>query len=382
MFREMDLHLQTPTTSSSSEGKVTGSAPSLYFPTLDGLRFCAFLLVFIHHLPRSSMPILGFLHDQGWVGVHIFLALSAYLLTAILGLEYATKGSISLFRFYVRRALRIWPLYYAFCLIAFVTSIFIIESPWSVKHIARFSGLLTFTDNILCGINGYNFLPFSPHLWTISLEEQFYLVLPFLLRGWLRDRRALVTGLLLVWVGFLAVRLLCVVFHAPHPLLWTSVFSADSLLIGTALGAINWRPTWTTPTRILFIIGGLMGIFSGGFTPSLDLVGMHQVFIYSSVGIGTALILLAALHEPLLAFLGAKPLRYLGKISYGLYVFHFFGIFIGRKLLSRAGTDNWWLLAFASLVATVGLSVLSYEIFEKKFLQLKRRFETFHTRPV
>lgn len=125
-----------------------------------------------------------------------------------------------------------------------------------------------------------------------------------------------------------------------------------------------------------------MGIFSGGFTPSLDLVGMHQVFIYSSVGIGTALILLAALHEPLLAFLGAKPLRYLGKISYGLYVFHFFGIFIGRKLLSRAGTDNWWLLAFASLVATVGLSVLSYEIFEKKFLQLKRRFETFHTRPV
>ncbi len=313
--------------------------------------------------------------------MHIFLALSAYLLTRILGLEYATKGSISLFRFYIRRALRIWPLYYAFCLTAFVTSIVIIESPWSAMHISRFLGLITFTDNISSGFNGYNSLPFSAHLWTISLEEQFYLVLPFLLRGWLRDRRTLVTGLLLVWAGFLAVRIVCVIYRAPHPLLWTSVFSADSLLIGTALGAINWRPTWTTPTRIFFMILGLMGIFSGGFFPALALEGVHQVFIYSTVGVGTALILLTAIHEPLLAFLGAYPLRYLGKISYGLYVFHFFGIFIGGKLLSQAGNENWWFQAFASLVVTVGLSVLSYELFEKKFLQFKRRFETFHTRP-
>ena len=69
--------------------------PALYFPALDGLRFFAFLLVFVHHLPRTSVPILALLHDQGWVGVHIFLLLSAYLLTTILRAERAANGKIS-----------------------------------------------------------------------------------------------------------------------------------------------------------------------------------------------------------------------------------------------------------------------------------------------
>jgi len=352
----------------------------MYFPTLDGLRFFAFLLVFIHHLPRSEVPILGFLHDQGWVGVHIFLALSAYLLTAILSLEYASSGNISVWKFYLRRGLRIWPLYYIFCIVAFVSVL--IWLPWDTKYLLRFGGLVVFSDNILSGLSGYNPLPFTPHLWTISLEEQFYLVLPFLLRSWLRDHRTLVTRLLVVWGVFLSVRLLCVLLRAPHPLIWTSVFSADSLLIGTALGAIRWRPTSTHFTRTLIIMGGMAGIFSGGLLPKLDEVGLHQVLIYSSVAIGAALLLVAALHEPLLTFLGSKPLRYLGKISYGLYVFHFFGISLGMKLQARAGTANWLFLAIASLVVTVLLSVFSYELLEKRFLQLKRRFETIHTRPV
>src|SRR5690348_17164601 len=83
---------------------------SLYFPTLDGLRFFAFALVLLNHLPAPKRVFLESLVHNGWVGVPIFLTLSAYLLTAILVTEYQQAGQVSVSRFYIRRLLRIWPL--------------------------------------------------------------------------------------------------------------------------------------------------------------------------------------------------------------------------------------------------------------------------------
>ena len=353
---------------------------AIYFPTLDGLRFFAFLLVFLHHLPRAELPVLGFLHDNGWVGVHIFLALSAYLLTAILRSEHARNRAISIGRFYARRCLRIWPLYFAFC--GVVTVFAVSRHSLSENSLFRLGTLVVFVDNVATGFKGYNPLPHTGHLWTISLEEQFYLVLPFLLRRWLGNTNVLMRGLLAIWFGFVAVRVLCVLNGATHPLIWTSVFSADSLLLGTAMGATGWRPRLAPVGRTAIVVGGIIGIFSGGFLPRIEQVGFHQVIVYSTVGLGAGLLALAALTEPLLAFLGVPALRYLGKISYGLYVFHIAGLSIGTRLIARVAPGQWWLVATASFVVTLVLSIVSYELFEKKFLLLKRRFETIHTRPV
>jgi len=215
-------------------------ANKLYFPTLDGLRFFAFLLVFIHHLPATTNTMVGMLHRHGWVGVHIFLFLSAYLLTAILKAEQYANGSISIRNFYVRRALRIWPLYLAFCLAAFAWSNFR-NASLSIEWF-RFAGLMGFFDNIIAGFRGYNPIPYTAHLWTISVEEQFYLFLPLLLAGLMASSVRLLRVLFVCWIVFLGIRLTAVLLEAPHPMIWTSVFSADSLLLGTALGAIRPIP--------------------------------------------------------------------------------------------------------------------------------------------
>ena len=128
---------------------MSSSAKSLYFPALDGVRFFAFLLVFVHHLPRLVSGPLAFVHDHGWVGVHVFLFLSAYLLTAILKAEHGAEGPIFIGRFLVRRALRIWPLYFVFCAFA-IGSIFIRHTYQHVE-LPHILGLATFTENWVSG---------------------------------------------------------------------------------------------------------------------------------------------------------------------------------------------------------------------------------------
>ena len=352
--------------------------PALYFPALDGLRFFAFLLVFVHHLPRTSVPILALLHDQGWVGVHIFLLLSAYLLTTILRAERAANGKISVVKFYIRRGLRIWPLYFAFCICALVLSIFRHSLPidWF-----RFGGLIFFVDNVVTGFLGWNAIAYTAHLWTISLEEQFYLVLPVFLAGLLGAEPKHIWRVLVgCWLGFLGIRAIAVLLNAPHPMIWTSVFSADSLLLGTLLGALRPIPPKTVAVRLALVVGGTVALFAGIFFPPIDKIGAQQVVIYSFVAVGAAALTTAALHEPLLDFLAVNPFRYLGKISYGLYVFHFVGIAIGASLQAWIGSTSWWVLAVLALIVTIGLSVLSYEFFERRFLVMKRRFETVQSR--
>lgn len=352
----------------------------LYFPALDGLRFFAFLLVFMHHLPPSTAPVLGLLHEQGWVGVHVFLFLSAYLLTAILKSEQNATCTISIRNFYLRRALRIWPLYFVFCLTVFVWSNFW-HSQLSIEWF-RFAGLAGFFDNIVAGFYGYNPIPYTAHLWTISLEEQFYLILPLLLVGLIAYSARLLRGLFVCWIIFVAARLAAVLLEAPHPMIWTSVFSADSLLLGTALGAIRPIPAKTLLVRLTIVSVGIISVFSGVFFPPIENIGIHQVLVYSLVAIGAAALTMAALYEPLLGFLKAPLLCYLGKISYGLYVFHLFGIAIANKITLSIGSTLWSIHALASLTITVLLATLSYELFERHFLRFKKNFEAVHSRPI
>ena len=364
----------------SPASNLNHAAQKLYFPALDGLRFFAFLLVFIHHLPPSTDPTLALLHSQGWVGVHLFLFLSAYLLTTILLSEQHASGTISIRKFYIRRSLRIWPLYFMFCVGAFVLSI--VHSPAIPIEWFRFGGLMVFIDNIYSGLRTYNPIPYTAHLWTISLEEQFYLILPLLLARTLAAPKLLLRGLFACWFFFLVIRIVAVLFEAPHPMIWTSVFSADSLLLGTALAVIRSSPASTVLVRLTLVIVGLVSLFSGAFLPPIYKVGVHQIIVYSLVAVGAAALTMAALHEPLLGFLKKGPFRYLGKISYGLYIFHLVGIAFGIQLATWIGSMSWWVVALTAFAATSILSVLSYELFERQFLKLKQRFETVHSRPL
>lgn len=351
-----------------------------YLPTLDGVRFFAFLLVFFHHLEPGPGALLQFVHRYGWVGVHIFLLLSAYLLARILVGESARWGKIRLGAFFLRRILRIWPLYFLACFAAFAWSLHV--SGWTPGNAVRLGTALAFVDNVIATVHGYSPLPYAAHLWTISLEEQFYVVLPFVLGFALRRRERLGGAMLGIWVGFLTARAACAWANAPGLLVWVSLFSADSLVLGTLLGATGWRPPSHGIVRGGIATLAVGGLAAAGLFPGVGSPGWHQVPLFSVVAVGAACLLLVALHEPSLAFLGREPLRYLGRISFGLYVFHIAGIYLGAWILERWHVTTWLAHAWLSLALTVAIAALSYELIEKRFLRLKRRFETFHARPV
>lgn len=358
------------------DANAAAGTPALYFPTLDGLRFVAFMLVFVHHLPRASHPALLFVKDYGYVGVCIFLTLSAYLLTVILEAEHRRTGTISVRNFLIRRGLRIWPLYVLF--VVAMTAYGFATLNWP-RLAVRCAGLLTFTDNVLSGFWGYCRIPCSAHLWTVSLEEQFYLALPFMLATWLRGRRSIVPCLAFLWLAFVAARAASVAARMPYTFIWTSVISGDTILVGVLLALVGWKPT-TTGARLSCLGGGLLGLASPAFLPPLQVVGPHQVVLYTTIAAGTGLLLLATLHVPWLAFLGARPLRYLGKISYGLYVFHLLGMKVSHATIERVIGHGWLAHAAGSLAVTMLLAALSYEWLEKPFLGLKARFEVVRTR--
>jgi peptidoglycan/LPS O-acetylase OafA/YrhL len=365
--------LITPATSCAQERR------QLYFPSLDGLRFCAFLLVFVHHLPASQVAFVRAVQQCGWAGVHLFLMLSAYLLTAILLEEHRLRGRISIGHFWIRRGLRIWPLYFAFCAIAAIYTA--MRSGWAVSDTVRLGGLVLFLDNILSGLKGYNPLRFSSHLWTISLEEQFYLVLPWLLAKWfLPSPQSAGFGLASIWLLFLILRTTIVACGGWHPLIWTSLASADSLLLGTYLG-MRTRTRHGLGWQVAAFLCGSALLCAGLVFPPIEQTGAHQIAIYSIVAAGAGLICLVTIEadwlQPLLA---AFPARYLGKISYGLYVYHLLAIALAERIVDKPAKT--WIGTFLlALFICIFLSIASYEVFEKRFLRLKSRFEAVATRP-
>ena len=97
---------------------------ALYYPELDSLRFFAFLLVLVHHAPYVKyIPLWKELSLYGWMGVDLFLALSAFLFARLLFVEHQEKGNINIGYFYLRRALRIWPLYFMFATVMLIVTI-------------------------------------------------------------------------------------------------------------------------------------------------------------------------------------------------------------------------------------------------------------------
>src|SRR5829696_7632206 len=163
-----------------------------YHPELDVLRFVAFLAVFMHHaLPRdaglyirhglspAATQWLLTAKEAGAFGLDLFFALSAYLITELLLREHETRGSFSVSAFYVRRALRIWPLYFTFlAFTVFVVPTFFPAESFGLIYIVSFS---LFVGNWVCATNGIPFSVAGP-LWSISVEEQFYIGWPLLLR--------------------------------------------------------------------------------------------------------------------------------------------------------------------------------------------------------
>jgi peptidoglycan/LPS O-acetylase OafA/YrhL len=364
---------------------------AFYRPELDALRLFAFLSVFAFH--RMDYTDL-YSHRAAWAfrlgtigafGVPVFFLLSAYLITELLLRERDRTGSVHVGAFYVRRILRIWPLYFAAFYGLAVLERFLpgvgARDPRAWLAFSLFSGnwYITFHD----WING----PVDP-LWSISVEEQFYILIPLIAA--LGGKR----GLKWAAAVFLGASYATVLWYGLHPVKgdnaeWTNSLPHFQFFCGGMLLALllHGREAPRLPAQALIAMAG-----AGATLWLMSMLVFHvQSWEPHATAMGAVLGWMAILGGCVMFFFAAlgwglvpRWIAYLGRISYGLYVFHclFLWLFLQKLawMAPRYGLGSWpgWLRSLGGVVlvlgCTVGTAALSFRFFERPFLRLKKRF--------
>lgn len=359
-----------------------------YLPELDGLRFLAFMLVFIHHHPFfSTIPYLSFLSNYGWIGVDLFFVLSAFLLTKLLLEEYQLVQSINIKNFYLRRIFRIWPVYFLFIAVVISPYLFLEGFEFTIEISNRLSSLLLFYDNIVTANSSYNPIIGTAHLWTIAYEEQFYICLPviiILLTKFSPKSQIFILTAILLLLNL--IRILFISADVSHPLIWVlPITHFDPIILGIILGFGGFNFLIEKLNSNIIGLAGVFCFIIVCLLPQMDHNSFLLILSYSLVGISTTLILISVLNnDNLKKIFSNNILVYLGKRSYGLYVYHLILIKAGESVLTKIfNIQNQSFLWFAfSLTCTIAVSILSYSIIEKPFLKIKKKFQIINSRPV
>ncbi len=360
-------------------------SPDLPFshPELDALRFFAFFLVFYRHMePISALPPMFV--NMGAFGVQIFFLLSAYLIISLLVRERQKTGTIAVRAFFVRRILRIWPLYFTALLAAYALGRLVDVYRITGNMIAAF---MLLGGNLYTARIGWLATPVSI-LWSISIEEQFYLLVPMFVK--LSGTRAIK---LLSWLSILTAYIaLAYLGHHnvnPHLGVFTNSF-VEFQFFGAggviALATSGRRLLLHPAVRIVMMGAGLGLLYAAGAVYGLqsDMIstGSGLVKGYGVLLAGCVLIFLSVLDS---CSRSVPVLSYLGKISYGLYVYHKWVLslaFSAAVATMTRGMIPPVLGDGIALLITIGTASLSYRFFERKALLLKSRFEVVPSRSV
>jgi len=371
----------------------TENKQRFYYPELDGLRFIAFLLVFIHNAPYiESSKGWALLHDYGWIGVDLFFCLSAFLITKLLDIEHEREGKINIASFYMRRILRIWPLYFFYIILIILFPVLLQRN--NNYEFMQIAGLATFTFNFVYAYLFPIVITLFIHLWTISFEEQFYLVIPWSIRGITRVVPKTRMGILtIIFLLASAIRAIFIYLQFKHPAIYILPFARfEALLGGMAIGLGLFDNLFhNIKSWILFLLG--VALNSAIFAlPKIYEINWYLMLSYLFVGAGMSLILFSVTRKEsslLRNLLSNPPTVYLGKISYGLYVFHLISIRLANqiydKILSTNHTglaDRTVLVFITGLMITIIISILSYNLIEKPFLRLKEKFSLVKSHPL
>lgn len=349
----------------------------VHFHTFDSLRFLSFLLVFLHHSPVPEDNVLHYFAKEGGIGVSFFFVLSGFLITYILIIEKINApGKIDLKKFFIRRILRIWPLYYAMVAFAFCTP-FILDffhiSYSSEGYEPNWFFTLTFLENYMQMWTG-TFPNVSPLnvIWSLCIEEHFYIF----------------------WgLAFYLIPLK----NIPKLLLGCIIFSFVMQAVYQQYGII----TLDVFTNIhYFAFGGIPAyifVFRKDIIKKLEDIPAVYKYMYA-LSVLAIIVLIANIHlisDPkvnsfllsilfsglILSTLGTKNvfkisdesiLAKLGMYTYGLYLLHPIFIMLFVKIGSRFEW-NWSVIVLFSFISSVIFSMLSYHLFEKQFLKLKSR---------
>jgi peptidoglycan/LPS O-acetylase OafA/YrhL len=326
-----------------------------YNPAIDGLRAIAILLVFFFHA--------GVLRG-GWIGVDIFFVLSGYLITSLLIAENEKAGRISLQKFYIRRVQRLLPAMFVLVGVSVAVALFF-------KRDVHNNLVDAATALLYCQNYRYAFAPAEGtligHLWSLSLEEQFYLIWPLLLIVLLKFSRRTTYCILIPVIGILTLWRIYLLHTSPLPF-YRNYFSfdtrADELLLGCLLALSKDQTAkltsfvrfWPLPVIFLGIFALKVGLF-GRLQPYADTVG----FLLLAMLAAAVIFVLTAERKTILAsLLALPPIVFLGRISYGFYLWHYMIL----REANSIGQPHKWVGAF---IMSLGAAFLSYYLIELPF---------------
>lgn len=383
----MSLSVEVPNKIASA--KVPGSR-RFYKPELDGLRFFAFLGVFVcHTLPFEAsfyhslhlpMPWLwGGIVKAGAAGVDLFFALSAFLITSLLLKEREETGDIALKFFYIRRILRIWPLYFLVIGVGIVLSHTMANQhlPW--YYVA---GYLLFIGNWVHAVFGRPESIAFP-LWTVSIEEQFYLIWPLLMKK--LERRGLIISAIVMFFLATVCRIgLVLAGVSGGYIYYGSTARCDAMALGILLALFaDQLPKLTRTARLLLVSGGVVGwiVSSAWLTDQPGPTTMREVAGRLIISLAAGAMLYGCLHSRSKLLTGSWIVS-LGKVSYGLYLLHLVGLLMAKSLLHPISGGAILRAKAIGFVITILLAFASYRWVESPFLRLKDRFARVLSRPV
>lgn len=369
---EVRVAADTRVETGSPQSRLARALSQRKIPSLDGLRAVSVLLVILHHTGMPYAP-----HGRG---VLTFFVLSGFLITWLMLGESERRGEISIRNFYVRRVLRIFPAFYVYMAIVIAMQVLARRMPplpvvfdylSSIAYVANYRLALTHRHNV-----------FITHTWALSIEEQFYLIWPWVLVAFHRDVRKLAYGLLaaIAFVDIYRVVLL-EQFHVGNAWLNQTFDSrVDHLLVGCLLAVLLKQGILTRFWQVLTSSVWVSIVPLALTVASIALAFRHELLYKIGIGFVVDPLLTAILLVQVIAFgdswlwgwLNWRPISYLGQISYGMFLYHM----LSYKLVMEVfGSDPPLWIRIPAVTAVAALfGAASFHLVEKKFLRLKTKF--------
>jgi peptidoglycan/LPS O-acetylase OafA/YrhL len=376
------------------------SKDRFYRPELDVVRFIAFSLVFLFHVlphvpgPRAAsalksfIPIFYALSSACRFGLTLFFTLSAFLICELLIREREAAGTVYVKQFYIRRILRIWPLYYFALALGLLVAFLPGGDRGSAVYIAWSAIFMGGWSSILHGLPNN---PMNP-LWSISVEEQFYLFAPWAVKYFNRKSLYALCVLLLMVANSLTFYLGKV--RSTGDAVWlNSLVQFECFAAGILLCLVldGKSPRIHGGQRLIPLAGCGLCWFSASYWCRSNFVaanenpgGWHLVFGQGLAALGSVLLLVA--------FLGMNPKRlprwviYLGRISFGLYVYHELALYLLNPLLSEThasfASSTYFIKAGGGYILTIIMASISYRYIETPFLKMKKRHTIIESQPI
>ncbi|MBK9543582.1 MAG: acyltransferase [Bacteroidetes bacterium] len=365
----------------------------IYFENLDGLRFLCFLSVFFFHsfyTDSSELKTSSVYHfvkvgifGNGNIGVNFFFVLSGFLITFLLLEEKKLRGQIKLKNFWLRRILRIWPLFYSCVFFGFVIfpklKLLLGQIP---NETATPFFYLTFLNNFDFLIKGIPDSSILGVLWSVAIEEQFYLIWPIII---------FIFPIHKLWIPFSIIVLVNLVFRAYYDTFLIHEHHTISCIGDMTIGAIgawliniseNFKKQIETLSKSK--IAAIYFIFITLFFFRQELLFSHYGIRIFERMIFAFIILLIILeqtfsHNSFFKMSNFKTISKLGGITYGLYCLHFVGILITISITKKLAlnTHLWQVFLLDTSIAlllTIIISKISYTYFESPFLKLKDKY--------